>query len=232
MGNKVKHNFYFEERTNHTAWGQPHPVLSNRRANQILCCESSKSVCFETHQSFLLENKAKQMLLFSKSESTLFWSAQGPLCRQCTKTHPFRRRATVFPAPWCVPNAFGVFRNVSFSVGGRGKTDSFRFGRSKWHCLGMRKVLCRRNSQNTAFAPLSNLCLLRFSHGEVDISMETRQIRSCLLQVPTLDLPLFPCAQKDNIILLNARRVWITVVVVAQSTRSPVVRSARKIRDV
>lgn len=72
MRNKVKHNFYFEERTNHTVLEQARSFLSNRRTTHILCYQSFISVCFEMYQSFLLENKAKQMLLFCKSEFTLF----------------------------------------------------------------------------------------------------------------------------------------------------------------
>ena len=72
LRNKVKHNLCFEERRNHTVWGQARSFLSNRSATQILRCEFFISVCFEMHQPSFLENKAKHMLLLSKSEFTLF----------------------------------------------------------------------------------------------------------------------------------------------------------------
>ena len=153
MRNKVKHNFYFQERTNHTILEQMQSFLSNRRASQILCCEFFISVCFEMYQSFLLENKAKQMLLFSKSKFTLFQSKQDPLCREHTKTQSFMRRA-VFVLRFRYGSkqinlffqGFGMFQEAR-------QNTIFSFWNKQITLFWRRKVLCRRNRPKQPLFP-------------------------------------------------------------------------------
>ena len=125
MRNKVKHNFYFQERTNHTILEQMQSFLSNRRASQILCCEFFISVCFEMHQSSFLENKAKQMLLFQKSEFTLFQSTHRPLCREYTKTHSFIRRAVFFQVSVWFKMYQSFLLGFRYVLGGAAKHNLF-----------------------------------------------------------------------------------------------------------